>query len=228
MNQLDRTEMAYELPADAAPGRQFSRAADFQAYVAPRLFAEPPLSVGEPAPFGCHTIAGLDPDPSLIARARPAAVLLPVIERENGLMVLLTERSAALSTHAGQIAFPGGRVEAGESALCAALREAKEEIGLDPELVEPLGYLQPYYSGTGFRVQPVVALVAADASFTPDPGEVARIFEIPLALALDRQRYSMGLITWQGRERAFFILDYPDAYIWGVTAGIMRSMAERV
>ena len=211
---------------DAGPGfpEFLRRAADFAAHARPRLLASPMPPAADSDPFGCHVIAGLEPEPALIANAKPAAVLVPVIEREGGLVVLLTERSAMLKTHAGQVAFPGGRMEAGESPRDAALREAQEEIGLHPSLVSPLGYLPPYISGTGFRVQPLVALVSPDAIFTPDPGEVARIFEVPLATMLDHQRY----ITWRGRERGFYILDFPGAYIWGVTAGIMRSMIDRL
>jgi len=150
-----------------------------------------------------------------------------VVRREHGLSIVLTERAAHLSTHAGQVAFPGGRVEPGESAAQAALREAQEEIGLSPSHVEPLGYLPPYFSGTGYRVQPLVAVLGPGTELLADANEVARLFEVPLAHALDTRRYRRGEIFWRGRERSFFILDYPDAYIWGVTAGIMRSFADR-
>ncbi|MCA3595378.1 MAG: CoA pyrophosphatase [Methylobacterium sp.] len=192
-----------------------------------RLFPGPLDPAQDWEQFGCHRIAGFPPEPEFLAEARPAAVLVPVVRREHGLSIVLTERAAHLSTHAGQVAFPGGRVEPGESAAQAALREAQEEIGLSPSHVEPLGYLPPYFSGTGYRVQPLVAVLGPGTELLADANEVARLFEVPLAHALDTRRYRRGEIFWRGRERSFFILDYPDAYIWGVTAGIMRSFADR-
>jgi hypothetical protein len=115
----------------------------------------------------------------------------------------------------------------GDLPLDAALREAQEEIALDPAQVTPLGFLPPYFSGSGFRVQPLVALVPPDARLDPNPSEVERIFEVPLAHVLDLARYRRGTIFFRGSERLFYILDHPGAYIWGVTAGIMRSLAER-
>lgn len=210
-------ELAPEL-REVGPFRQRARA---------RLFAAPLDPAQDWEQFGCHRIANIPPEPEFWAAARPAAVLVPVLRRPHGLSLVLTERAAHLSRHAGQVAFPGGRVEPGESAEQAALREAEEEIGLSPAAVEPVGYLPPYFSGTGFRVQPLVAVLDEAATFTPDANEVARLFEVPLAHALDTRQYRRGEIFWRGRERSFFILDHPEAYIWGVTAGIMRSFADR-
>ena len=190
------------------------------------LLSAPLAPFEDKARYGDHMIAGVPADPGFFEQAKPAAVLVPVVARLGGLHVLLTERSSALKRHAGQVAFPGGRLEPGETALDAALRESEEEIGLDQGLVTPLGFLRPYYSGTGYCVQPLVGLVGASATFQPDPGEVARIFELPLSLMLDLSKYQTGTAFLQGRERRFYALDYPDAYIWGVTAGIMRSFAE--
>jgi 8-oxo-dGTP pyrophosphatase MutT (NUDIX family) len=199
----------------------------FRARARRTLFEQPLDPRLDPERFGCHVIASIPPEPDFWEKSKPAAVLVPVVMRAEGLKLVLTERSAELSTHAGQVAFPGGRIEPGEAAGAAALREAEEEIGLPPALVEPIGFLPPYFSGTGFRVQPLVGIVSPEAGFSPDPGEVARIFEIPLVLVLDPARYRRGEIFWRGRERSFYILEYAEAYIWGVTAGIMRSFAER-
>ncbi len=205
----------------------FGIADGFAARARAVLLPEPLDAEADQRRFGCHVIAGLPADPALIAAAKPAAVLYPVVARPEGLSVLLTERAGHLSTHAGQVAFPGGRIEPGESPEAAALREAEEEIGLAPGFVTPLGFLPPYFSGTGFRVQPLVALVDPAAVLRPDPSEVARVFEVPLDHALDLAHYRQSTIFWRGRERIFYILDHEAAYIWGVTAGIMRSFAER-
>lgn len=198
----------------------------FSARAAEILLKDPLGLDADLMPHGDHVIAGVPMDQSFLATAKPAAVLVPVVERAGGLTVLLTERSAALARHAGQVAFPGGRLEPGEDALQAALREAQEEIALGAEMVEPLGYLRPYFSGTGYRVQPVVGLVRDPGALQADPNEVARIFEMPLSVMLDLANYKSSTIFWKGRERRFYVLDYPEAYIWGVTAGIMRSFAE--
>ncbi|MCU0819540.1 MAG: CoA pyrophosphatase [Beijerinckiaceae bacterium] len=206
---------------------EFREVEPFRLRAQDKLFSAPLDPAQDQEQFGCHRIANIPPEPEFWAKAKPAAVLVPVVRREHGLSLVLTERAAHLSTHAGQVAFPGGRVEPGESAAEAALREAEEEIGLSPHHVEPIGYLPPYFSGTGYRVQPMVAVLEEHAQFTPDANEVARLFEVPLVHVLDTRRYRRGEIFWRGRERSFYILVYPDAYIWGVTAGIMRSFADR-
>lgn len=200
---------------------------DFAARARAILSPQPLETWEDAARFGCHVIAGVPAEPAFFESAKPAAVLVPILARQEGLSLLLTERAAHLRTHAGQVAFPGGRIEPGESPVEAALREAEEEIGLHNAHVEPMGFLPPYFSGTGFRVQPLVALVSPDAPLKPDPNEVGRIFEIPLNRALDLAHYRRGTIFWRGRERIFYILEEEAAYIWGVTAGILRSFAER-
>jgi 8-oxo-dGTP pyrophosphatase MutT (NUDIX family) len=186
-----------------------------------------PLNPGEDlARYGCHVVAGVTVDAEFLITAKPAAVLFPVVVRPEGLSILLTERAGHLSTHAGQVAFPGGRIEPGETPLEAALREAEEEIGLARQFVAPIGFMPPYFSGTGFRVQPVVALVDPAAVLTPDPSEVAGVFEVSLDHALDLAHYRQSTIFFRGQERIFYILDHKAAYIWGVTAAIMRSFAE--
>lgn len=212
------------------PNRAFGANGLVAAFVeraAPALFAEPQSIAQDRERFGCHVIAGMPADPAMIDVAKPAAILYPVIARPEGLTVLLTERAGHLSAHAGQVAFPGGRIEPGETPAAAALREAEEEIGLNPAHVSPIGFLPPYYSGTGYRVQPLVGLVDPAMSLRPDPSEVARIFEVPLTHALDLAQYRQSTIFFRGRDRTFYILDHEAAYIWGVTAGIMRAFAER-
>jgi 8-oxo-dGTP pyrophosphatase MutT (NUDIX family) len=211
-------DAAFDASADLAAFRQRAAQALLLA----------PLEPGEDERrFGCHAIAGFPIDPAFIENARPAAVLYPVIARPEGLSILLTERAAHLRTHAGQVAFPGGRIEPGETARDAALREAEEEVGLSAGAVTPIGYLPPYFSGTGFRVQPLVALVDPAARLRPDPSEVARIFEVPLHHAMTLSQYRQSTIFWRGKERIFYVLNHEAAYIWGVTAGILRSFAER-
>jgi 8-oxo-dGTP pyrophosphatase MutT (NUDIX family) len=156
-----------------------------------------------------------------------AAVLVPLVERSEGLTVLLTRRSDHLQDHAGQISFPGGRVEPGDvDALATALREAEEEIGLARALVTPIGRLDTYVTRTGFEVTPVIGLVAPPSSLAPDPFEVAEVFEVPLAFILDpasRQRHSR---IYAGKTRYFHVFPWRDYYIWGATAGMLVNLAE--
>ena len=163
-------------------------------------------------------------DPSAI---RPAAVLIPVVARPAATL-LFTERAAGLAVHAGQIAFPGGRLETGETALAAALREAQEEIGLAPELVSPLGSLDPYLTGTGFRVTPIVALVDPAFHLVPNPVEVAGVFEAPLAFLMDPANHEIHSRELRGRTRRFYAMPWEGHYIWGATAGMIRILYERV
>ena len=154
-----------------------------------------------------------------------AAVLVPLVEHDSGLMVLLTQRTAHLRDHAGQISFPGGRCEDSDaSTVATALREAQEEVGLDPAQVEVLGLLPEYYTGTGFSITPVVALVRPPLNLKLDDFEVAEAFEAPLSFLLDpanRQRHS---IDYEGRRREYYALPWEGYYIWGATAGMLVSL----
>lgn len=159
----------------------------------------------------------------------PAAVLFPIVLRDNGQTVLLTQRTAHLRDHAGQISFPGGRVEAeDESPIHTALRETEEEIGLAREHVEILGFLPEYRTGTGFRVTPVVALVTPPFELALDPFEVAEAFEVPLSFLLDPANHKRHSLHYRGALRHFFAMPYGDYFIWGATAGMIRSLTERL
>ena len=177
-------------------------------------------------PRGDHD---LSPDLSPPAAPTPAAVLLPLIEHARGLTLVFTERTDHLPDHPGQVAFPGGRTEPGDRDPAAtALREAHEEVGLAPERVELAGHLGPYVTGTGFRITPVVGFVRPPVAFTPDPYEVAEVFEVPLDFLLDPANRKIESTVWKGRMRDYYAFDYDGHTIWGVTAGILVSFCDLV
>jgi 8-oxo-dGTP pyrophosphatase MutT (NUDIX family) len=161
-----------------------------------------------------------DPD-----EIRPAAVLVPVVRRDEALTVLFTRRTPHLQDHAGQISFPGGRAEPDDASLEAtALREAQEEIGLAAERVELLGRLPEYVTVTGYRVTPVVGLVAPPLELRPDPFEVAEIFEVPLAFLLDPENHLRNCVIQEGKRRLYYAMPYRHYYIWGATAGMLMNL----
>ncbi|MES2130295.1 MAG: CoA pyrophosphatase [Pseudomonadota bacterium] len=157
----------------------------------------------------------------------PASVLIALVERPEGLTVLLTQRTDHLTDHAGQISFPGGRAEDFDaSPVATALRETEEEIGLHPRHVDVIGTLPDYFTGTGYRVTPVVALVAPPFELSADEREVAAIFEVPLAFLMNgahHRRLSVELPEGQGR-RSFYAMPYEGHFIWGATAGMLRNL----
>jgi 8-oxo-dGTP pyrophosphatase MutT (NUDIX family) len=193
------------------------------ARLAARLHPEPP---GPQAAGGDH-ILNQGWRPTLTAPPKPAAVLVGIVDRPEP-AVILTRRAAALRSHSGQIAFPGGRVDPSDaSPVAAALREAWEEIGLDQTLVRPLGYLDPYLSGSGYIVQPVVARVEATYTLCLNPLEVDEAFEVPLAFLMDEANHELHAREWQGVVRQYYAMPFGTHYIWGVTAGILRGLHER-
>ncbi|AOJ68131.1 MULTISPECIES: CoA pyrophosphatase [Burkholderia] len=184
-------------------------------------FEQPPEWTQEPVEV--QLADGVDP--------RSAAVLVPLVVRERGLTVLLTQRADHLNDHAGQISFPGGRREPDDrDANATALREAREEIALARERVELLGALPDYLTGTGFCVTPVVALVHPPFTVQADTLEVAEIFEVPLDFLMDPAHHQVRVFRWEGGERRFFAMPYPRGpvggqyFIWGATAGMLRNL----
>jgi 8-oxo-dGTP pyrophosphatase MutT (NUDIX family) len=167
----------------------------------------------------------LNKDSAPSANLRPASVLVPLVERDPGLTVLLTQRTTNLPSHGGQISFPGGRQQPEDADVVAtALRETKEEIGLDADRITIIGTLDTYITGTGFLVTPIVGVVTPPFELVPDPGEVADVFEVPLGFFLDPANHELRSAVWQGRERHFYVMPFEDRYIWGATAGMLKNL----
>ena len=175
--------------------------------------------------------AGTDRMLQIIAQEqpiRPAAVLIPVVDRHEP-TVLLTQRSPHLADHAGQIAFPGGKIEAADATPCdTALREAEEEIGLDRSFVDALGYLDIYGTSFGFRILPTVARVRPGFSLQINHAEVDDAFEVPLSFLMDPQNHQIHSKEFRGMERHYYAMPFAERYIWGATAGILRVLYERI
>ncbi len=165
----------------------------------------------------------------LMSNLREAAVLVPILRRTEGYSVLLTRRADTLRNHRGQVSFPGGRRDPEDLTLAAcALREAQEEVGLEPASAEIIGYLDDYPTTTRYRVTPVVALVEPPENFVFDAGEVAEIFEVPLAVLLDARRYESRVLTREGLNVPFFEVNHGGHRIWGATAGMLRDLCRKV
>jgi 8-oxo-dGTP pyrophosphatase MutT (NUDIX family) len=159
---------------------------------------------------------------------RPAAVLVPVVDRFEP-TVLLTQRAAHLPQHPGQISFPGGKIEpTDETPLAAALREAQEEVGLDTRFVDPIGYLDLYMTTQGYRIVPSVARIAPDYRLTLNPSEVDEAFEVPLQYLMEPANHQKHSRDWEGIKRYYFAIPFEQRQIWGVTAGILRNLYEKV
>lgn len=197
----------------------------FEKLARSRLLPNPP-TLDEPGSPGDDD---LNPDAGRFAmNLRHAAVLIPVVARDP-LSVILTERTEHLPSHAGQIAFPGGKVETYDAGpLAAAMRETREEIALDRAFVEPLGFLPPYRTGTGFVITPAVALVRPGFQLLREPSEVADVFEVPFTFLMDEANHKIDSRIWRGAERRFYAMPYGERYIWGATAGIIRMLYRRL
>jgi 8-oxo-dGTP pyrophosphatase MutT (NUDIX family) len=196
-----------------------------------RLTLDVPPALTDPSAAGAR--GDLDLNPDMWARAgvkatRPAAVLVPVIDRSEP-TVLLTQRTAELTSHAGQVAFPGGKIDpADASPVAAALREAREETGLASTLIEPIGYLDLYLTFSGFRILPTVARVKPDFTLVLNPREVVETFEVPLEFLMQPANHQRKTRDWNGLQREYYAIPFENRYIWGITAGILRNLYDRV
>jgi 8-oxo-dGTP pyrophosphatase MutT (NUDIX family) len=216
--------------ADLAPGVDAHGKAFFDR-VRRRLSLDVPAALHDPEAPAVRGDLDLNPETWTklgVAAVKPAAVLIAVVDRPTP-TVILTKRTDDLPSHAGQIAFPGGKIDAEDATPAgAALREAWEEIGLDQALVEPLGYLDLYLTFSGFRILPTVARVTPDFVLTPNRNEVADIFEVPLAFLMSPENHLLKSRDWRGIVRHYYEIPYQDRHIWGVTAGILRNLYDRI
>ena len=224
MNERDANTTSTARPT-AVADRFFDRARA-------RLRLDVPPALTDPTAQGIRR-GDLDLDPALweragVAATKPAAVLVPIVDR-TAPTVLLTQRTAELASHAGQVAFPGGKIDpSDESPVAAALREAKEEVGLAPMLVEPIGYLDLYLTFSGFRILPTLARVKPDFELTLNPREVTDAFEVPLEFLMEPANHRRKTRDWKGIPREYYEMPFGERYIWGITAGILRNLYERV
>jgi 8-oxo-dGTP pyrophosphatase MutT (NUDIX family) len=212
-------------PVRSTPGQ------DFYQRAATRLSLAVPAGLTDSnviPPCGDHAVDPVMRAIAAIRPVRPAAVLIAVIDRSEP-TVLLTQRTTGLTSHAGQIAFPGGKIDPTDaSPLAAALREAEEEVGLDRHWVHPIGYLDVYMTTLGFRIAPIVARVDPGFTLLLNRAEVDDAFEVPLGFLMQRDNYQRRRREWRGLMRTSYAIPFGDRDIWGVTAGILRNLHERI
>jgi 8-oxo-dGTP pyrophosphatase MutT (NUDIX family) len=196
-----------------------------------RLTLDVPPALADPAVAGARGDLDLNPETwqrAGVKATKPAAVLVPIIDRATP-TVLLTLRTAELASHAGQVAFPGGKIDPGDaSPVAAALREAKEEIGLQPALIEPIGYLDLYLTFSGFRILPTVARVKPGFALVLNPREVVETFEVPLDFLMTPSNHQRKTRDWNGLLRDYYAIPFENRNIWGITAGILRNLYDRI
>ena len=216
--------MAWNDPAALSSAEFFARARA-------RLRFEIPAGLTDPSLIPASGDQGTDQMLAIVAREqpiRPAAVLVPVVDHSQP-TVLLTQRSAHLNEHAGQISFPGGKIDAADtSPLETALREAQEEIGLNREFVDPIGYLDVYGTSFGFRILPTLARVRPGFKLRINASEVDDVFEVPLAFLMNPANHQRHAKEFRGVVRTYYAMPYEERYIWGATAGILRVLYERI
>ena len=206
-------------------------ASEFFARVRQRLALTVPEGLTDPGVIPARGDHDADPVMRKIAEVRPirpAAVLVPIVDHPEP-TVLLTQRAQHLPDHAGQVSFPGGKIEKGDKDPCAsALREAREEIGLDRSYVEPFGYLDLYMTTLGYRIVPVIARVKPGFTLKLNVAEVDNTFEVPLTFLMDQTNMQRHSREWQGMTRHYYAITFGEHYIWGVTAGILRNLHDRI
>jgi len=180
------------------------------------------LPVPQPPIGSDFSLSGIVPVPETW---KPAAVLVPLVDHPSGVTVLLTQRTADMPSHAGQIAFPGGRRDpADNDAAATALRETREEVGITPDFIDVVGSVDLYRTGTGFEITPVVGILSPGFTVRADPREVADVFEVPLEHFLDEVNHQISSRQYQGRERRYYAMPYGERYIWGATAGMLKNL----
>lgn len=206
-------------------------APEFFARARKRLTLEAPEGLNDPnivPKRGDHDVDPVMMKIATVRPIRPAAVLVAVVERMEP-TVLLTQRAQHLPDHPGQVSFPGGKIDKTDATpLDSALREAEEEIGLDRSFVTPLGYLDVYMTTLGYRIVPTVARVKPGFTLILNPAEVDSAFEVPLAFVMDIANHQRHSRDWQGLTRHYYAITFEDRYIWGVTAGILRNLYDRI